>query len=132
MAFRLARGRRYAGGDGLPAHELPPVGQGGGRACVGLMERFEVHPTKLSGALILERKPIADVRGYLERLYCDSEFGEILGRRPIRQVNRTLTRVTGTVRGMHFQRAPHAEVKLIQCLRGVVFDVAVALEAASA
>jgi dTDP-4-dehydrorhamnose 3,5-epimerase len=89
--------------------------------------RFDVVRTDLADALVLERKPMLDSRGFLERLYCDDEFGAILNGRSIRQVNRTLTRSKGTLRGMHFQRAPHREMKLVHCLRGVVFDVAIDL-----
>jgi dTDP-4-dehydrorhamnose 3,5-epimerase len=95
------------------------------------MSRFAVHPTGLAGALVLERQPIADARGFLERLYCDTELADLLAGRAIRQVNRTLTRAKGTVRGMHFQRAPHGEMKLVHCLAGAVFDVAVDLRQGS-
>ena len=95
------------------------------------MSRFEVQPTPLDGAVVLERKPIADARGFLERLYCDSELDDLLCGRPIRQVNRTVTRTKGAIRGMHFQRAPHSDIKLVHCLAGTVFDVAVDLRAGS-
>ena len=52
-------------------------------------------------------------------------------RKPIAQINHTFTQRQGTVRGMHFQRAPHAEMKLVNCIRGTVFDVAVDLRASS-
>lgn len=91
------------------------------------MDRFVLQPTELEGALVLERSPIADDRGFLERLYDDRELSDVLGGRPIRQVNRTLTRARGAIRGMHFQRAPHADLKLVHCLSGSVFDVAVDL-----
>lgn len=95
------------------------------------MARFEVVDTPLDGPKVLERKPIGDARGFLERLYCADELSELLGARRIAQVNRTLTRARGTVRGMHFQTPPHAETKLVTCLRGRVFDVAVDVRAGS-
>lgn len=95
------------------------------------MDRFEVQATALEGALVLDRRPIGDERGFLERLYDEGELGELLGGRAIRAVNRTMTKARGTVRGMHFQRAPHAELKLVHCLGGAVFDVAVDLRAGS-
>jgi len=52
---------------------------------------------------------------------------EIIGNRRIMQINHTLTRKAGTLRGLHFQHPPHSEMKLISCLRGDVFDVAVDL-----
>ena len=91
------------------------------------MDRFEVQPTPLAGAVLLERKPIADRRGFLERLYDDGDLASILDNRQIRQVNRTLTGARGAVRGMHFQRAPYADLKIVHCLRGAVFDVVVDL-----
>lgn len=87
--------------------------------------RFDVLDTPLAGLRVLERHPIGDARGYLERLYCAAELSALLGDRRIVQVNHTLTRKRGTVRGLHFQRAPHAETKLVTCLRGEVYDVAV-------
>lgn len=87
--------------------------------------RFEILTTDMTGLYCLTRRPIGDERGFLERLFCVSELGGILGHRSVRQINRTLTMACGTVRGMHFQRAPHAEMKFVTCLRGEVFDVAV-------
>ena len=95
------------------------------------MNRFRVQPTDLKGALVLERNPIADERGFLERLYCEQELQDVFGGRSIRQVNRTITRARGAVRGMHFQRAPHGDLKLVHCLNGTVFDVAVDLRGSS-
>jgi dTDP-4-dehydrorhamnose 3,5-epimerase len=83
-------------------------------------------PTRLAGLHALVRRPRHDHRGYLERMYCRRELDGLLGAgRRIEQVNRTLTRLAGTVRGMHFQLPPHGEVKVVSCLRGKVFDVAV-------
>lgn len=95
------------------------------------MKRFRVQQTELKGVLVLERNPIADERGFLERLYCELELKEVFGGRSIRQVNRTVTRARGAVRGMHFQRAPHGDFKLVHCLNGTVFDVAVDLRGGS-
>lgn len=87
--------------------------------------------TPLCGLRLVVRKPVGDHRGYLERLYCVDEFESLFAGKPIAQVNRSLTRARGSVRGMHFQRAPHAEVKLVTCLAGSVFDVAVDLRPTS-
>ncbi len=91
------------------------------------MSRFAVIETPLAGLTLLQRHPIGDQRGYLERLFCRDELAAIIGERPIMQINHTLTAKAGTIRGMHFQRAPHAEMKLVTCLKGEVFDVAVDL-----
>jgi dTDP-4-dehydrorhamnose 3,5-epimerase len=97
-----------------------------------MSKHFDIVPTSLPDAVFLRRRQIADTRGYLERLWCDEALGALTGGKPLRQINRTLTRKRGTVRGLHFQRAPHRETKLVQCLRGRIFDVAVDLRAGSA
>ena len=89
--------------------------------------RFDILDTPLSGLRILQRKPIGDSRGYLERLFCAEELQALTPDKPIAQINHTLTARRGTVRGLHFQRPPHAEIKFVSCLRGEVFDVAVDL-----
>jgi dTDP-4-dehydrorhamnose 3,5-epimerase len=88
---------------------------------------LDILYTPLAGLRILQRKPIGDSRGYLERLYCADELQALAPGRHIAQINHTLTASRGTVRGMHFQRPPHAEIKFVSCLRGEVFDVAVDL-----
>jgi dTDP-4-dehydrorhamnose 3,5-epimerase len=64
-------------------------------------------------------------------LFCAEELGEILAGRRVVQINHSLTRQLGAVRGLHFQHPPHAEMKLIRCVRGRVWDVAVDLRAGS-
>jgi dTDP-4-dehydrorhamnose 3,5-epimerase len=59
------------------------------------------------------------------RLYCSEELQEFGWQSPIAQINHTITRQRGTVRGLHFQRAPHAEIKQVNCIRGEIWDVAV-------
>jgi dTDP-4-dehydrorhamnose 3,5-epimerase len=93
--------------------------------------RFELKPAKPQGLMRVDRKPLGDSRGYLERLFCEDELRPLFENRVIRQINRTLTKTRGTVRGMHFQHPPHAEAKLVSCLRGRVFDVAVDLRRGS-
>jgi dTDP-4-dehydrorhamnose 3,5-epimerase len=88
--------------------------------------RFDILDTPLDGLKVVRRKPLTDERGFLERLFCSADLESVFGL-AIAQVNHTLTRSRGTVRGMHFQHPPHAEVKLVSCLRGKVFDVAVDL-----
>lgn len=87
--------------------------------------RFAILDTPLFGLQILQRKPISDSRGALERLFCSNELHTLVPGKSISQVNHTLTARTGTVRGMHFQHPPHAETKFVSCLRGEIFDVAV-------
>lgn len=93
--------------------------------------RFDVLETPLDGLRVVQRQPMGDHRGYLERMFCMDDLADLLSGRDIRQVNRTLTVEKGTIRGMHFQRPPHAEMKFVSCLHGEVFDVAVDLRAGS-
>jgi dTDP-4-dehydrorhamnose 3,5-epimerase len=91
------------------------------------MSRFNVIPTRFDGLFVVRRKPISDERGMLARLYCAQEFSSLSIPLPVCQINHTVTRHKGSVRGLHFQHPPHAEIKLVSCLRGAVFDVAVDL-----
>lgn len=93
--------------------------------------QLEIHPTPLDGPKLIARKPVGDERGFLERLFCQSELSKMGVDMSIRQINRTLTCKQGTVRGLHFQYPPSAEIKIITCLTGRVFDVAVDLRAMS-
>ena len=92
---------------------------------------FDILDTSLQGLQVIQRKPIGDSRGYLERLFCRNDLAELLGNRTIVQINHTLTKKKGTVRGLHFQYPPHAETKFVTCLCGEVFDVAVDLRRGS-
>lgn len=91
------------------------------------MPRFTFAPTPIAGLSLIQRHPIGDERGYLERLFCRDELKAIISDRDIVQINHTITAKAGTLRGMHFQHPPHAEMKLVTCLRGEVYDVAVDL-----
>jgi dTDP-4-dehydrorhamnose 3,5-epimerase len=83
--------------------------------------------TALAGARLVELEPIEDERGFFARSFCRREF-EQAGLEPcIVQCNVSFNRRRGTLRGMHFQRAPHAEAKLVRCTRGAVYDVIVDL-----
>ena len=95
------------------------------------MARFDFIPAPLAGLMLLQRKAIEDERGFLSRFYCAEEFAAAGIGKPIAQINHTLTRKKGTVRGLHFQRPPHAETKLVSCLKGEIFDVAVDLRKGS-
>lgn len=91
------------------------------------MARFDFVPTPLVGLMLVQRQRLEDSRGFLSRFYCAEEFKTAGVLQPIAQINHTLTRSKGAVRGMHFQRPPHAETKLVSCLHGEIFDVAVDL-----
>ena len=89
--------------------------------------RFDLFETQLAGLQILQRRPIGDSRGYFERLFCAEELRAFTVGGNVVQINHTATAKRGTVRGMHFQRPPHAEIKFVSCLSGAVLDVAVDL-----
>lgn len=89
------------------------------------MTRFTVTATPLADLLVIERQRFSDARGFLSRMFCAEEFAAMGWHKPILQINHTLTLHRGTIRGLHFQYPPHAEMKLISCIRGEVWDVAV-------
>lgn len=86
--------------------------------------RFDFTELSLPGLTLIQRKRIGDTRGYLERLFCSRDLVEAGWTVPIAQINQTYTARKGAVRGMHFQYPPHAEKKLVMCLKGRVYDVA--------
>ena len=83
--------------------------------------RFET--TGLDGAWLVHLEPRQDSRGFFARTFCVDEFRThgLETEFPQHSISRSF--VKGTVRGMHFQRAPHAEVKLVRCLSGAIWDV---------
>lgn len=91
------------------------------------MGRFAVSATPLPGLVRVERQRIEDERGFLSRLFCAEELAAAGWAGPVAQINHTCTRQAGTVRGLHYQKPPHAEIKLVSCVRGRVWDVAVDL-----
>ncbi len=95
------------------------------------MARFQFAATPLAGLCSLQGTRLQDARGFLERLYCAEEFSAAGWQGQIAQINHSYTRRRGAVRGLHFQHAPCAEDKLVHCLRGEVFDVAVDLRQGS-
>ena len=95
------------------------------------MSRFTLTDLPLSGLKLVTRHRIGDNRGFLSRMFCAEELAEAGWKTPIAQINHTYTAKKGTVRGMHFQRPPHAEMKLVSCIRGEVWDVAVDMRAGS-
>ncbi len=93
---------------------------------------MKIHATPISDLLVAQSRTHKDERGAFARLFCDQELSRVLGSRKIVQINHSCTDAVGAVRGMHFQRAPHAEMKLVRCLKGKVWDVAVDLRPHSA
>ena len=84
-------------------------------------------PVFLSGAMLVEPERRQDARGWFARVYCEKEFAERGLPTRMVQTNLSLTRKAGTLRGMHFQKAPDAEDKLVRCARGAIWDAIVDL-----
>lgn len=91
------------------------------------MSVFKCRYASIEGVAILERTVSMDSRGQFSKLFCAKDLNEQICNRKIEQINHSCTLAKGTVRGMHYQRAPHSELKIIACLRGKVFDVALDL-----
>ncbi len=86
---------------------------------------MKFQATPLSGAFLVELEPIRDERGLFARTFCKNEFAEIGHTKEFAQFNYSVSLQKGTLRGMHFQVPPSAEIKLLRCVRGSVFDVIV-------
>lgn len=83
--------------------------------------------TNISGLYVAETDKVADHRGAFARLFCERDLAAAVGGRKIVQSNHSRTTAVGAVRGLHFQYPPHAEMKMVRCLKGRVLDVAVDL-----
>ncbi len=83
--------------------------------------------TRLPGLVLVEPEPRRDARGSFARVWCRREFEAAGLETEIAQSSLSSNRARGTLRGLHFQRPPHDEVKLVRCIRGAIFDVAVDL-----
>jgi dTDP-4-dehydrorhamnose 3,5-epimerase len=83
--------------------------------------------TPLKNSYIIELEPHSDNRGFFERLFCKEEFLTIGFSKEIVQINHSFSKRKGTLRGMHYQLPPNTETRIIKCIRGSVFDIAVDL-----
>jgi len=83
--------------------------------------------TALPGAFLIDLEPIEDERGFFARSWCQREFAEHGLNDKLVQCNLSFNKEKGTLRGMHYQIAPHEEAKLVRCTRGAVYDVIVDL-----
>jgi dTDP-4-dehydrorhamnose 3,5-epimerase len=87
--------------------------------------------TALDGAYVVNLEPFLDNRGMFVRLFCKDELKAIGHNKEIVQINHSMTKEKGSVRGMHYQLSPHAEIKIVRCMRGSVFDVIIDLRKGS-
>jgi len=81
----------------------------------------------MNGLYIIEPELKTDERGYFARIFCKKEFTKIGFNFEIVQINRALNKKKGTIRGLHFQTPPKAEDKIISCVKGAIYDVAIDL-----
>lgn len=88
---------------------------------------MKYNQTTIDGAYEVYSLPNSDERGSLERLFCERELWQILCDKYIKQINYSKTALKGTIRGLHYQKSPHLEAKLIRCVQGEVWDVMVDL-----
>ena len=88
---------------------------------------MKIEKTSISGVFILFSEPFKDGRGFFNRIFCRKELEVIRPGIVIAQINYSMTKVKGAIRGMHLQYPPHAEMKIVRCVKGSIFDVAVDL-----
>ncbi len=91
------------------------------------MKKIFFQSTSMLDLKIINHEPLMDSRGLLKRLYCQKSLYQFIQNKNIKQINQTLTKKVGTVRGLHFQTPPFSETKIISCIKGKVWDVAVDL-----
>jgi len=84
-------------------------------------------PAPLAGAYTIDLEKRGDDRGFFARLFCEREFADLGLESRFIQANTSLSAKRGTLRGMHFQLPPAAEVKVVRCIRGALFDVIIDL-----
>ena len=84
-------------------------------------------PTTLEGSYLINPEPYQDSRGWFARFYCKKDFQQIGHEKEWVQLNHSATTKAGSLRGMHFQKAPHREIKMVKCIAGAVFDVIIDL-----
>lgn len=91
------------------------------------MNNLTLLETTLLDLKIIKRKQKEDSRGYFSRLYCPDELKNIGFHAGVMQINESFTSHRGAIRGMHYQKHPWSEVKIVTCVMGAVFDVAIDL-----
>ncbi len=122
--------KAWQNGEDMRAYSLAQISAyESGRVKMSI--RFDFVSTPIEGLKVIQRKPLEDERGLFERLFCGEDFRAVGLDKSIIQINRSLTLKQGTVRGMHFQHPPYAETKIVSCLKGKVFDVAVDIRSGS-
>ena len=88
-------------------------------------------PTSLAGSYIIDIEAMLDERGWFARYYCKEEFQQIGHTKEWVQMNHSVTKKKGSIRGMHFQVHPYKEIKMLRCIAGSVYDVIIDLRKGS-
>jgi len=83
--------------------------------------------TKIKGVFVVHSEPYKDERGFFNRIFCQTELEAIRPGIVISQINHSMTKKKGTIRGMHYQNPPYAEMKIVRCVKGSIFDIALDL-----
>jgi dTDP-4-dehydrorhamnose 3,5-epimerase len=91
------------------------------------MSQMLFTSTQLEGAFLIDIEPRKDERGFFARTWCRQELAARGLDTEVAQESISYNRLAGTVRGLHFQRPPHEENKIVRCTRGAIFDVIVDL-----
>ncbi|MFX0186799.1 MAG: dTDP-4-dehydrorhamnose 3,5-epimerase [Candidatus Hodarchaeota archaeon] len=89
--------------------------------------KLKFFDTDIKDVYIIKPDPFIDHRGMFARVFCKEEFKEISHDKEIVNINHSATKIKGSIRGMHFQNPPKAEIKIIKCIKGSIFDVAIDL-----
>ena len=92
---------------------------------------MKIISTKMEGLYVGETNFNTDDRGSFSRLFCKQDLSLAIGNRDIVQINLSQTKTPGVIRGIHFQYSPHAEMKLVRCVKGRSWDLVVDLRAGS-
>jgi dTDP-4-dehydrorhamnose 3,5-epimerase len=88
-------------------------------------------PSGMAGSFVIDVDPFTDERGWFARFYCKNEFEKIGHNKEWVQLNHSSTNKKGTIRGMHFQKRPFGEIKMVKCIAGSIYDVIVDLRKGS-
>jgi len=92
---------------------------------------MKFNETNIKGLYNVELQPFTDNRGFFVRSYCDAALEEAGVIKSIKQINHSFTKKVGSIRGMHYQDSPHAEIKMVRCIAGEIFDVVIDLRKGS-
>jgi dTDP-4-dehydrorhamnose 3,5-epimerase len=92
---------------------------------------MKITETTFKGAFLIDIEPMGDERGFFARAFCKNELGKAGLFPDIVQINNSVSRYRGTLRGMHYQLAPNAEDKIVRCIKGSLFDAIIDLREGS-